>query len=70
MTDERKNMNNDMRLTKIETHCPLIKILDVTYTIIPSSEFVSQMKAANKRHLLAEEQGEEPSPPTGKLMER
>jgi hypothetical protein len=34
------------------------KLLDVIYTLIPSLDFISQMKAANKRQLLVEKQAE------------
>ncbi len=42
-------------LKKQETRGRRSKLLDVVYTLIPSPDFVAQMKAANKRQLLAEE---------------
>jgi hypothetical protein len=40
---------------KQETRGPRGKLLEVVYTLVPSPDFVAQMKAANKRQMLAEE---------------
>jgi hypothetical protein len=42
-------------LKKERTRGPRGKILEVVYTLTPSPDFIGQMKAANKRQLLAEE---------------
>jgi hypothetical protein len=44
-----------MDVKKQETRGPRGKLLDVVYTLVPSPDFVAQMKAANKRQMLAEE---------------
>jgi len=44
-----------MDLKKKEMRGPRGKLLEVVYTLIPSPDFVAQMKAANKRQQLAEE---------------
>ncbi|CAG1003454.1 hypothetical protein MYXO_03209 [Myxococcaceae bacterium] len=48
-------------LQKNEIRGPRGKLLDVAYKFIPSPGFVAQMKAANKRQLLAEEQASGPA---------
>jgi hypothetical protein len=44
-----------LHLKKQETRGPRGKLLEVIYTLIPSPDFVAQMKAANKRQILAKE---------------
>ena len=52
-----------MDVKKQETRGPRGKLLDVVYTLVPSPDFVAQMKAANKRQMLAEEKGRGALPP-------
>ena len=49
---------------KQETRGPRGKLLDVVYTLVPSQDFVAQMKAANKRQMLAEEKEKERGRPS------
>jgi len=58
--DELKKGGVLLQIKKNEIRSARAKLEDVVYTLMPSLNFVAQMKASNKRQLLAEEKLAEP----------